>query len=58
MTTIKLTDNQVQAILYAMNITENSHYDYSEAEAKEYGHAATERAFDQIRTKLEKEGWE
>lgn len=56
-TTLKLTDKQVQALIYAMNIADAVHEGYDSWERKELGHAAKEQAWAQIFTKLEKEGW-
>ena len=57
-TTLKLTDNQVQAIWYALNVADENFRNYDDIEAKELGHRSKARAFDQIREKLEKEGWQ
>lgn len=57
-TTLKLTEAQVQALFYAINVTTAGLADYDEDEWEEYGHDLKVKAYDNIIAKLQKAGWE
>jgi hypothetical protein len=56
-TTLKLTEDQVRALLSAMTIYEMNSEGLDEDELEEYGYNENIDHHEQIRTKLRKSGW-